>query len=235
MIAIVGGGWRRCLKSNFESIAVTVAGWGYVTANVSYRVAPAHRWPACAQDVKTALRWLRAHAGLYGLEPDRIGAIGSSAGGHLAAMLAVVPPEETFGGKLYTDQPGGIRAAVCICAPADMTETYQWHKEDGVTVDLLGGTPQELPELYRAASPLSHVSAASAPVLFIHGERDQTVPIEPSRRMSEKLRALGVDSPFVSLPGVGHGARLYVMQGGEGSPLPRVRSFLARHLAGEAA
>jgi acetyl esterase/lipase len=234
MVGIVGGGWRNCNKAGFEMLCSVLASHGYVTANLSYRIAPKHPWPACMQDVKTGVRWFRAHAEQYGLDPTRVGALGSSAGGHLATMLAVTPSDAHFGGEDYPDQPTDIQAAVCMCAPTDMVALYEYHKEDGVLTGIAGGTPDEVPEVYREASPATYISPDVAPCMFIHGDVDKTVPFEPTRRMSERLRECGVDSPFLALPGVGHGARLYVSAAASTSPMPQIIEFLAKHLGGDA-
>jgi dipeptidyl aminopeptidase/acylaminoacyl peptidase len=111
-----------------------------------------------------------------------------------------------------------------------MAAVHELHKEDKVTVNLLGGTPEESPEVYRVASPMTYVSADSAPIFFIHGEEDTVVPIAPARKMSGRLRELGVDSPFLGIPGISHGVRLYVMGAGKDSPFPQILDFLATHL-----
>ena len=230
MVVLAGGGWRQCNKRSLELISAVLASWGYVTANVSYRVAPEDPWPCCMQDAKTAVRWLRAHADEYRLDPARIGALGDSAGAHLAAMLAVTAGDENFGGTEHADYPSDVQAAVCMATPADLAALHERHKEGGVTVSLLGGTPDELPEPYRAASPIHHVSAGSAPIFFVHGEQDDLVPIAPARQMSRRLRELGVDSPFVAAPDFGHGVKDYVIRIYGYSPAPQIREFLERHV-----
>ena len=231
MVVIAGGGWRTCNKRNLEPISTVLASWGYVTFNVSYRVVSQARWPACMQDVKTAVRWLRAHAAEYGLDPARIGAFGNSAGAHLAAMLAVTPADENFGGTEYPDQPSNVQAAVCMATPTDMAAQYELHENpQGPAAAMLGGTPQEAAEAYRAASPIHHVSADSAPIFFVHGEQDELVPIGPAREMSRRLRELGIDSPFDSSPEFGHSVKDYFYRKTGTSPAPRIRQFLARHL-----
>ncbi len=240
MVVVAGGGWRQCNKRNLEQISIVLASWGYVTMNLSYRVAPSDPWPACMQDCKTAVRWLRAHAEDYGLNPTAIGALGNSAGGHLAAMLAVTPGAEHFGGTEHTDEPGDVQAAVCMAATTDMTAQYEFFEKTAadkpgrlaVTVDLLGGTPQQVPQAYWDASPISHVSAGSAPIYFIHGADDPIVPIEPVRLISGRLKDCGVDSPLEIIGGFGHGVMKECFYSREAiSPAPRVREFLARHLS----
>ncbi len=230
IVAIVGGGWRQCNKLGFDPIAMVLAAHNYVVASITYRVAPDHKWPACMRDVKTAVRWFRAHADTYHFDPARVGTIGSSAGGHLAAMLAVTPGNEHFGGEEYGEQSSAVQAAVCLCTPTDIVAVHELHKEDKVTVNLLGGTPDEIPDVYRTASPINYVSLASPPCMFIHSPQDITVPIEPTRAMSEKLRKLGVDSPFIEIPEVGHGVRLRLMRAEDVSPFPQVLEFFDKHV-----
>ncbi len=231
MIVVAGGGWRVCGKRNLEPFSVVLASWGYVTMNLTYRVAPEDQWPACMQDVKTGVRWLRANAEKYGLDPAHIGSFGNSAGAHLAAMLAVTPPDEHFGGTEYADQASNVQAAICISATVDMLAQREFRKDVTVTVDLFGGTPEQLPEVYRQGSPITYVSSQSAPIFFVHGLEDPIVPLDPVREMSGKLREAGVDSPLVIVEGQSHGVmkqHLYVREGQ--SHTAEIREFLEKHL-----
>ncbi len=218
------------LRSNFDNLAGILASWGYVVCNTSYRVAPTYRWPAPLQDVKTALRWWRAHAEHYQLDVQRIASFGSSAGGHLSAMLAMTPGNEPFGGDKYLEHSAAVQAAVCLCAPVDMKVQYDGKDTKQILIDLFGGTPNEMPEQYRQASPVNYLSSDAPPTLFIHGEQDATVPIEPTQKASERLVELGAESQFIALPEVAHGVRLFMIAGGDASPLPEVQHFLACHL-----
>lgn len=229
---VIGGGWHRALRSNFDNLAGIFASWGYVVCNATYRVAPAHPWPAALQDVKTALRWWRAHAEDHGLDPAQVASFGSSAGAHLSAMLAVTPGDEPFGGSKHLEQTTRVQAAVCLCAPVDMHALYELKGEKQVLLDFLAGSPGEVPDHYTEASPVSYFSGDAAPTLFIHGEEDPIVPIEPTRQASERLAELGAESHFVALPQMGHGLRAFMTTGGDASPMPRVQRFLARHLGG---
>lgn len=232
VVALVGGGWTKCNKVRFESFCITLASHGYVALNVNYRLAPAHRWPACMLDTKTAVRWARAHARQHGIDAKRVGALGSSAGAHLAAMLAVTSEEKAFDDGPHKEQPSRVSAAVCLCPPVDMTALYEIFHKSAVDVPavLLGGTPQEAPEAYRSASPVTYINGKSAPCLFIHGTDDKIVPFEPTRQMAERMRQFGVDSEFIALPGVGHGVHDVALTASPVSPMPKILDFLAKHL-----
>ena len=179
---------------------------GFVAVSVSYRLAPASKFPAQIRDAKTAVRFLRANAKEYHIDPDRIAALGFSAGGHLAALLGTAENVTEFEGDLYPEQSSRVQCVVDFFGPADLTlygETPGIEKS--FMVPFLGGPSKEKIELYKRASPLEHVSKNAPPFLIIHGTADILVPIIHSERLHEKLTAAGVKSELVPIRGGGHG------------------------------
>ncbi len=211
-----------------KSLLDVYASQGYVTVSVSYRLAPASKFPAQIRDAKTAVRFLRANAKEYRLDPDRIAALGFSAGGHLAALLGTTENVTEFEGDLYPQQSSKVQCVVDFFGPTDLTlygETPGIEKS--FMVPFLGGASKEKLELYKRASPLEHVSKDDAPFLILHGTADILVPIIHSERFHEKLTAAGVKSELVSIRGEGHG------WGGDASrrSIDLSLKFLTEHLA----
>jgi acetyl esterase/lipase len=197
VIAIHGGAWRSGTKINWIRHAWRLAGAGFVVVAINYRHAPEFRFPAQIHDCKSAVRWVRRNASQYRIDPDRIGALGYSAGGHLAALLATTDPDSGLEGPVSEEDlkiSTRLSAVAIGGAPCD----FDWVSDDSHQFDFfLGGTKREKPELWRAASPMTWLTADDPPCHFFHGENDALVPIEAARNMHDKLIALGVTSEFV--------------------------------------
>jgi acetyl esterase/lipase len=182
---------------------------GICGATVEYRLTPKDRFPAQIEDVKCAVRWLRAHADDYDIDPTRIVAVGVSAGAHLAALLATtagLPEFEGTGGN--TGQSSSVSAAICLAGPYDLALGYRHsgtqRKAEGDTVrllleSLLGGSLDQLPDAYRLASPISHVGPITAPLMLIHGAEDPLVLVEQAEVFAKKLREAGVPVEFLRI------------------------------------
>jgi acetyl esterase/lipase len=174
---------------------------------VEYRLAPTARFPAQVEDSKAAVRWLRANAEKYRVRSDRIGVVGFSAGGHLAAMLGVTGKEDGFEGQGGNpEQSSRVQAVVSFFGPTDFSARY-WPKymDDDVIAPFLGGSFADQSEIYKKASPINYVTADAPPFLFLHGTEDKLVPIDQSKRLAEKLTKIGVPARMIALEGEGHG------------------------------
>lgn len=218
VVCLHGGGWRgghrRELSSPTRgkdgqpgpSFIEAIAAHGYAVASVSYRLAPAHKFPAQIEDAKTAVRFLRANAKKYDIDPTRVGALGFSAGGHLALLLGTTDKTAGLDGTLYPDQDSRVGCVVSFFGPTDLSR-YGLSPgiEDAFMVPLLGKQCKTDPEVYRRASPIDHVTKSAAPVLMIHGTADLVVPILHSERMLAKLRDAGVAAELIPVRGAGHG------------------------------
>ncbi|MCS6863132.1 MAG: alpha/beta hydrolase, partial [Abditibacteriales bacterium] len=222
VIVIHGGAWRMGDKAAYAAECIALANNGYAAFTIRYRLLPRHKFPACVEDCKAAVRWVRQNAAKYKVDPQRIGAFGHSAGGHLAAMLA------TIGGtSQFNDDPNAkpedsrIQAAVC------MAGVFEFPPIDfPLFREFLGGTPQEKPDAYKQASPLHHVSKSTAPILLLHGDEDRFVPLIGSQRFADALTKAGVENQLVVLKGVGH---LYQWGHGEAVRQEMVK-FFDKHL-----
>lgn len=212
VVVIHGGGWTSGDKRVplFAETALYLAERGYVAASINYRLAGEAPFPACLEDVKCAIRWLRAHATDYGIDPARIAATGASAGAHLAALAGLVPPEAGFEGDgPYRDQSSAVQAVCAAATPSDFLNSAN----PGASRPMLGGRllqgpPETLLDRARAASPVTYARASAPPFLIIHGTEDKTVPIDQAGRLVKALRDAGAKWPkttYMILDGAGHG------------------------------
>ena len=199
VIAIHGGGWRRFSKDSYGAKvapAFTQAGFAVVAPNYRLSAPGSPSWPANFQQIRQAVRWTRDHAAEFGLDPDRIAAMGESAGGHLAALLGTDPGSAD----------SRVAAVVDFYGPTDLaTLAAVSPAAAAAEAQMLGGPPEALPDLYRAASPITHVSRDSAPTLIIQGTADTLVKPDQSRRLADALTAAGVTNRLILLPGAPHG------------------------------
>lgn len=208
VVCLFGGGWisgsRRAVRDHIEYLAAH----GFVAVAPDYRLAPEHPFPAAVADVRQCVRWLRRNADKYGIDPDRIGAVGYSAGGHLACMLGVTSDTDRFGADDVA--AGGtsarVQAVVNYFGPGDMAAT-EWSDlaKRKYLVPFFGGTPEERPHAYRKASPVTHITADDPPILTLQGDKDRTVPMAIAVKLHERLEAAGVTNELVIVEGQGHG------------------------------
>jgi len=204
VIFIHGGGWSSGQRSDYKYYCVRFPQMGYVVATVSYRLVGEAVFPACVQDVKCAVRWMRANAEKYGINPNTIAAVGGSAGGHLAMMLgysAGVPELEGTGG--HQEFSSAVQAVVDLYGPVDMT-LEEFH-ENKTLLGFFGGKHfNEIPDQYRLASPITHLKKGVPPTLIIHGTDDTTVPVSQADFLEARLKELGVDYEYLRLKGYPH-------------------------------
>jgi acetyl esterase/lipase len=191
IVVVHGGGWRSGDKARFAHIAGALAEQGFAAACIGYRLLPEVEFPAPILDCKAAVRWVRAHAAQHGLDPDRIGAIGGSAGGHLVAMLGTsdaVAALEGNGGNAGVSSR--VQAVVAMATPADMTR--------------MGDRQNLNADLAKLISPVTQVSKNAAPVLLLHGTKDALVPMAQSELLIEKYRQAGAKAELVKIDGGVH-------------------------------
>jgi acetyl esterase/lipase len=201
ILLIHGGGWKSRQVKNDKPLAERLALRGYVVAQVAYRLSTEAKYPAALHDCKAALRFLRAHAAEYRLDPTRIGCIGGSAGGHLSGLVGMtggVKSLEGDGGN--PDQSTAIKACVVMAATMDLIEANA--KSNGAGYVEFFGPIGDKRDLYVEGSPITHVGKGSPPTLFIEGERDS---LKIGRaEMQDKLRALGVPTEIITLKDAPH-------------------------------
>jgi acetyl esterase/lipase len=204
VVCIHGGGWHGGTREQYTPLIVALARRGYVAATISYRFIPAHRFPAQIEDAQNAVRWLRANADRYAINPKRIGVIGWSAGGHLACLLGTIDKEmKSTGQSGIVSASSRVQAVVAFSPLTDLTADY-WDTIPSGIRKLIGARIAENPEAYRTASATTHVDAGDPPFLLLHGEADEAVPLDQSRRISAALTEVGVPAVVRTFPDGGH-------------------------------
>jgi acetyl esterase/lipase len=205
IVYIHGGGWAGGKRQDMALFAKAAATQGYLTVTISYRLAPKNRFPAQIEDCKCAVRYLRAHADELKLDPQRIGAIGASAGAHLSMMLGVMDkPDGLEGEGGWSDQPSKVQAVVSFVGPTNLDDEYP-PVSKGIVLNFIGGTREEMKETYRKASPIVYVDKADAPMLLLQGTTDVLVPYDQAFQMCTALHKAGVAGRVEMLIGQGHG------------------------------
>ncbi|MCP5558595.1 MAG: alpha/beta hydrolase [Verrucomicrobiaceae bacterium] len=205
VMVVHGGGWTGGTKESFRPFAQQLAARGFVTATIEYRLAKESKFPGAVEDCKAAVRWLRANAGTYHIDPTHIGAVGGSAGGHLVGMLATTAdPAQFEGSGGNAEQSSALQAAVLMGAGVDQaTRAQETPKPIQNQVIFFGGAFAEKQSVYVAASPITHVSQKTPPLLFLEGEFD--TPGARYIAMRKKLDALKVPNRLVIVQGGKHG------------------------------
>jgi acetyl esterase/lipase len=207
LVFICGGGWSESARKDFYPEIMQAASNGYVAISVDYRVTSViekgkvkYPFPAQIYDVKSAVRWLRANAEKYSIDSNHIGAVGFSAGGTLALMLGLTDPSDGLEGKSGNMQYSSkVQAVVNQAGPTDLARL-----SSGYTYDLLGGTPEQIPEQYKKASPVTYVRSDSPPILTIEGENDLSVPLSQAELLDVKMKQAGAFHMLVIRKNRGH-------------------------------
>jgi acetyl esterase/lipase len=207
VLLVHGGGFRAGSKDGYVPLAIEMAQQGYVAATVNYRLAPKYPFPAAVEDVKAAVRFLRANAGKYSIDPKRIGARGGSAGGHLVLMLGLTAGVKEFEGSgPDLQESSAVQCVVDDYGPTDFTQSYDKSVDAADVLPLfLGGDLKHERLRHQRASPLNWVTPDAAPTLAIHGTKDTYVAYEHSLWLIERLIAAGVPAELETIPGAGHG------------------------------
>lgn len=203
IILIHGGGWAWGDKTAHREHATLLADRGFAVACIEYRLSRERTYPAAVDDAKAAVRWMRAHASTYGIDPDRIGVAGSSAGGHIAALLGVTGDRTHFrDGEDHRGWSAEVQAVVAISGPVDMVA--QDRRDRYSPALFMGSIPAEAPDRWAEASPMHHVNSRAAPFLFMGGTADGLVAHSEAVRMAEQLRAAGVRAEVFTAEDGGH-------------------------------
>jgi acetyl esterase/lipase len=215
VIFIHGGGWSAGDK--YPSQVSELARAGFFCVSINYRLSGVAPFPAAVEDCKCAVRWLRANAAKYNVDPDRIGAWGGSAGGHLTLMVAASDATAGLEGRGgWEGVSSRVQAACSFFGPSDFVNWAQTSPAFArMDNKFLGGTYARIPEVFARASPVTYVSPDDPPLIIFHGDKDQVVPYEQSVLIDAACRKAGLESTLVMVRGAGHG---FVMQ-------PNVPSF----------
>lgn len=201
VVFIHGGGWSAGDKGAgpFRPLLRE----GFAVASINYRLSGEAIWPAQVHDCKAAIRWLRANGAQYHLDTKKIGVWGTSAGGHLVALLGTTNGVKSLEGNEGNLKESSSVQAVCDWfGPADFVRLLNKDKPPAAVVKLLGGTD---PDLAKAASPMTYVNKKTPPFLIIHGDQDPLVPLAQSQSFADALKKAGVDCTLRVVDGAGHG------------------------------
>ncbi|MBQ3446851.1 MAG: alpha/beta hydrolase [Synergistaceae bacterium] len=227
---ISGGGFIMSPKNNWIQQRMRLAEAGYVVASIEYRHAPLSKFPLPVEDCKLAIRWLRAHADQYNIDPERVGVLGNSAGGYLSAFMGVLNDNREFDKGDFLDQSSNILCAVDIFGISELMsigddypeEERRLHDSPGITEAMwVKGVPgfggpdggvKDFPEESRRASPLYYVSDKTVPMLFMHGDADKSVSPSQTDKMYQALRAQGIEAERYVVPGAPHGGAFWMQE-----------------------
>jgi acetyl esterase/lipase len=204
IVCVHGGGWQGGDKA--PNPGVGLVRFGYVVASINYRLSQEAIWPAQIFDCKAAVRFLRAHADEYHIDPDRVGVWGASAGGHLVALLGTSADVKELEGDEGNEQfSSRVQCVVDFFGPTDLTKIRDEHVAGDALTHLFGGPLRDHLDLAKQASPVTYVTKDDAPCLMMHGTKDPLVEVKQSEYLDEALKKVGVESHLEILEGAGHG------------------------------
>lgn len=231
VVHIHGGGWSGGSRAGYASGAAGLAAMGkYAAVSVGYRLSGEAKWPAQIHDCKAAIRWIRGHAKEFNLDPDRIGATGGSAGGHLVTLLGLTAGVKELEGNLgeFTALGSGVTCVVNVCGPTDMTTVLipGATTDDPAVSGLLGGPVRDRLDLAKQSSPLTYVTASAVPIMTIHGTKDMRVNFTNAAKLDAALKKVGTISLLIPVTDAGHGVTFGPELDG------RVQQFWAMYLRG---
>lgn len=206
IVWICGGGWIQLDRHAHVPNLVDLARAGYVIASVDYRDSNYVSFPGQLEDIKAAIRFLRANADRYHIDPEKIGVMGESAGGHLTAMTAVTGDRKEFDKGAYLEYSSSVQAALPWYMPSDFTKFPKRPGSSGLLPEsrLLGKDVEMDPSAADISNPLLYISDVTPPMLMIHGTVDQVVPFNQSEIFYDALIEAGLDAELVAIEGANH-------------------------------
>lgn len=203
IVAIHGGGWQNGSKNSAANPALVRA--GYAVASIEYRLSGEAIFPAQIQDCKAAIRWLRANAKTYGLDANRFGVTGHSAGGHLSSLVGTSAGTKAFDVGAHLDQSSAVRAVAVSSGPVDFLKMGTRQQQASSPVSrLLGGKITEHPDRVRTANPITYIDRKDPPFLLMHGTQDPVVPQSQATLLHDALKRVGIPVELRLIEGGGH-------------------------------
>jgi acetyl esterase/lipase len=232
IVWVHGGAWRAGSKNNMPLDDLVEA--GYAVASVDYRLSPVAPFPAQIHDIKAAIRFLRAKRTDYGYAIERIAIAGSSAGGHLVALVGTTNGHPELEGTVgeHADLSSDVQATVSYFGASNFMTILKQSTPHGLKVrvpalDLfIGGQPEDIPEVARLASPVFHVDEKDPPLLLLHGDQDPQMPINQSHELHNKYKEAGLTVGFEVVHGAAHGGKSFFDERRH----QLVRAFLDEHI-----
>ena len=209
LLYVHGGSWMHGDKSEALMFARGLAAQGYLVASINYRLYPEGKFPAMIEDVKCAVRWLRARASDYNLDPNHIAAIGPSAGGHLVSLLGTSDQSTRWDVGEYMDQSSRVQAVIAMAPVTDLTQNFP--NADIEAMRHVGFGEDNVVQ----AGPITHVTADDPPFLLIHGDQDTLVPYEQSQLMYDRLLQMNVPAQLIIVENAGHS---FLVPDGDSTP-----------------
>lgn len=225
VVFIHGGGWISGDKSHFAEEAAWLATEGYACAAIEYRLAPLHPYPAAVLDAQAAVAYCRANAGELGIDPERVASFGSSAGGHLAAMVGLLDAPVRPDSTLEASPTTNLVVSICGIHRMDDPDRHHLPIAFGFLEAFMGSSYRGNEALWTEAGPHAHVRPGAPPFYLAHGDADDVVPIAHSLDMKAALDAAGVEAELAVFEGEGHGFTLPAYL----EMRDQVRAFLRRH------
>lgn len=231
IVWVHGGAWRSGSRESVELAPLAQRGWAL--ASVDYRLSPVARFPAQVHDIKAAIRHLRARGSEYGLPTAPFVIAGSSAGAHLAALVGVSNGVAELEGEVGSERgtSSDVQAIVSLYGASNLHSILEQSTPHGLSVRvpalqlLLGGQPKEQPEVARLASPVAHVNGGDPPLLLLHGDADNQMPIEQSRELAAAYEQQQLRVQLVVIEGAGHGGPAFT----DATRLELIDGFLRAH------
>lgn len=207
LIYMYGGGWGYYGGSRSQCLSAieSAANRGYVAATIDYRLTPKYEFPAPLYDAKAAIRWMRANAKQYRIDPNHIGVVGWSSGAHLALLAGVVSEADGLEGE--SGNAGYSSSVEAVVSMGGMVEAVSFYKQTNVPARvalLMGGTPDEVPDQYRRASPITYLSSGDPPTLLMQGDADTSCPPSQAEMFVQRAKEVGVPVSLVVKKGIGH-------------------------------
>lgn len=204
VVVIHGGAWIGGNREDMAGLCQMISDNGMAAATVSYRLAPKSKWPAMLVDCQAAVRFLRADAKRYNINPERFGSLGASAGGHLAMLLAV-RPTLTKEAITFTDQSSQVQAVFNIFGPYDLSQDFAQNIAQLLAFQVLGKPYKDAAEEIKEFSPSTYmVGKGLAPVFTLHGDADTLVPVKQAERLTEQLKKNGTLHETIIIKGMKH-------------------------------
>lgn len=232
LVVIHGGGWQNLDKDYLTWLSKDAAKRGHVVFNINYRLAGEAKYPAAVEDCQAAMRWVKANAKRYSVDPNRVGVFGESAGGHLACMMGLLDSQD----KTMPDISSRATCVVDFYGVADLTPAElpkeKYSQGDifvAVCENFIGKKHSEAPEVFAEASPLNHVTKEACPFIAIHGDADPIVPYEQSVQLVEKLKNVGVEATLHTVKDGKHGPSFGDVPGKDAA-YEAMWTFLVKHL-----
>lgn len=244
VVMIHGGAWAMGSRREFsgtggkDKSGKVIPSWieqaaekGYVAAAISYRLAPKHKFPAMIEDARSAVRFLRANAKKYHIDPDKFAAMGTSAGGHLSLLCGLCDKSAGFDVGDNLKFSGQVQCVVDFFGPTDLKlYAASENVEDGYIVPVFGKDVKTDPAVYKKVSPITYVCKDSPPVLILHGTIDFIVPIKHSESLLKALTDAGATAEMVTVPFAGHGGW---SEREMAKPMTAIYKFLDANLKGK--